>query len=99
MASIGEEFKRQQQLAELDSIEAERQNRVVSRQGTSRLASKRHTYLCRWIASILSLAVAISFLVDDGKVGESLFTLVLAALINPFSFEWIKGCLGKVFRK
>lgn len=99
MASIGEEFKRQQQLAELDSIEAERQNRVVSGQGTSRLASKRHTYLCRWIASILSLAVAISFLVDDGKVGESLFTLVLAALINPFSFEWIKGCLGKVFRK
>ena len=53
MASIGEEFKRQQQLAELDSIEAERQNRVVSGQGTSRLASKKHTYLCRWIASSL----------------------------------------------
>ena len=99
MSNIKGEFKRQQQLAELDTIEAERQNRVVSRQGTSRLASKRHTYLCRWIASGLSLAVAISFLVDDGKVGESLFTLVLAALINPFSFEWIKGCLGEVFRK
>ena len=53
MASIGEEFKRQQQLAELDSIEAERQDRAVSGQGTSRLTSKRHTYLCRWIASSL----------------------------------------------
>ena len=99
MASLSEEIKRQQELAELDAIEAERQDRAVSGKGTSQIVHKKGMYYFRWIVSGLFLMATASLLVEDHEIGPACLGVVFTILINPFSFEWLRGCFGKVFRK
>ena len=98
MPSFQEEIKRQQELAELDALEAERQDRQMYGKGTSRTINKKGMYYFRWIVSGLFLAATTELLVEDHEIGPAVVGLIFTVLINPFAFEWLRGCFGKVFR-